>query len=81
MYSVTEAQSKLPQLLRKVAEQPIAITRHDRTVAYLLSKEQMEAITETLEVLANPQAIAAIREYEAGKTRFIPLSGLLSETE
>ena len=70
-YTVTHAQSLLPRLLREASDSgPIAITRHDETVAYLVSRERMEAIAETLEILANPEAIRAIREYESGKTRF-----------
>ena len=72
MYSVTEAQARLPQLLRELSlsEAPVALTRHDRAVAYLVSKEQMESIYETLEILGNPAAMKAIRDYEAGKSRF-----------
>jgi hypothetical protein len=36
----------------------------------------MEAIVETLEVLANPEAMRAIRAHQAGKTRFVALSAL-----
>ena len=55
---------------------PIAITRHDETVAYILSASRMEAIIETLEIMGNPDAMKAIREHQAGKTRFVPLSAL-----
>ena len=34
----------------------------------------MDAIVETLEIMANSEAMAAIREHQAGKTRFHPLS-------
>ncbi len=78
MYSVTEAQAKLPQLLRELTahEAPVALTRHDRTVGYLVSKEQLESLYETLEVLGNPAAMKAIRDYEAGDMKFHPLSVL-----
>lgn len=76
-YSVTDAQANLPRLLKDaVDEGSIAITRHQETVAYLVSRERMEAITETLELLGNPQAMKAIRDYEAGKTKFVSLSAL-----
>jgi prevent-host-death family protein len=76
-YSVSEAQTNLPRLLKDAAEEgSIAITRHAETVAYLVSRERMEAIVETLDVLANPKAMRAIRDYEAGKTKFLPLSAL-----
>lgn len=76
-YSVTEAQTNLPRLLKDANEEgSIAITRHAETVAYLVSRERMEAIVETLDLLANPQAMRAVRDYEAGKTKFLPLSAL-----
>ncbi|HEY8966399.1 MAG TPA: type II toxin-antitoxin system Phd/YefM family antitoxin [Candidatus Methylacidiphilales bacterium] len=78
MYSVTEAQAKLPQLLRELSshEAPVAITRHDRAVAYLISREQLESLYETMEILGNPAAMKAIRDYEAGKTKFYPVEVL-----
>jgi len=76
-YSVTEAQTNLPRLLKDAVEEgSIAITRHTETVAYLVSREHMEAIVETLDVMANPKAMRAIRDYEAGKMKFLPLSAL-----
>jgi len=75
-YSVTEAQAKFPAIVREAAEQPVIITRRDKVVGYLLSPERFEAMLETMEVLANPEAMKAIRDYERGKTKFYPLSVL-----
>ena len=36
----------------------------------------MEAIIETLEIMANPKAMKAIRNYEAGKARMKDVSCL-----
>jgi len=58
------------------AEGSIAITRRDETVAYLLSRDRMEAIAETLDLLGNTKAMAAIRDYEKGRTKFLPFSAL-----
>jgi hypothetical protein len=41
----------------------------------------MEAIVETLEILGNPEAMRAIQRYQAGKTKFLPLSALEDEDE
>lgn len=54
----------------------IPITRHDRTVAYVVSKERMEAIVETLEIVSDPRAMKALRAARDGKTRYIPLDRL-----
>ena len=54
-YSVTRAQSQLPQLLRQ-AERGVlvGIARRDETVAYLLSRDYLEAICETSLLAAMP---------------------------
>ena len=76
-YSVAAAQSQLPRLIREAEKgRPIAIRRGDQTVAYILSQERLEAIIETMEILANPAARKAIANHRAGKTRFLPLSAL-----
>ena len=75
-YSVTDAQTNLPRLLKDASRQSIAIRRRDEVVAYLVSRDRMEAIAETLEILANPEAMKAIRSYESGKLKFSPLSSL-----
>ncbi|HEX4665132.1 MAG TPA: type II toxin-antitoxin system prevent-host-death family antitoxin [Chthoniobacterales bacterium] len=76
-YSVTQAQTNLPRLIKEAAaEGSIAITRHEETVAYLVSRGRMDAIMETLELLGNPKAMNALRAYEAGKMKFLPLSAL-----
>ncbi len=70
-YSVTKAQSALPRLLKDAAKSgTIAITRHDETVAYLVSRERMEAIVETLDILGNPEAFRVIHEYRQGTMKF-----------
>ncbi len=75
-YSVTEAQAGLPAILREAEEQTVIITRRDKTVGYILSPERFEAMLETMEIMANPEAMDAIRDYKAGKTKFLPLDSL-----
>jgi len=79
-YSVTQAQSALPRLVREAESGAlIRIARRDETVAYLVSRGHLEAIVETMELLANPGARKAIEEHRAGRTRFTPLSALDDE--
>jgi antitoxin YefM len=80
-YSITEAQAKLPALVKEAADWPITITRRGETVGYLLSPEKLEAILETMEILANPEAMAAIREFEAGEGEYLPLECLDDEDD
>ncbi len=76
-YTVSEAQSRLPRLLKDAQKgEAIAIRRHNETVAYLLSRERMEAIVETLEILANPDAMRAIRSHRADETKFVGIEVL-----
>ena len=79
-YSVSQAQSALPRLLREVESgELVGITRRDETVAYLLSRRHLEAIVETMEILANPHARRAIDEHRAGRTKFSTLAALDEE--
>lgn len=76
-YSITEAQAKLPMLVRETAGgSAVAIQRHGETAAYLISKERLEGILETLELLASPAAMKAVVADRRGKTQFLPLDAL-----
>jgi prevent-host-death family protein len=76
-YSVTQAQSQLPSLIRKAEDgEPVKILRHNETVAYLISRERMEAIVETMELLSNPEAMEAIAAHQAGKVKLVSLAAL-----
>ena len=54
---------------RAEQEGAVTVSRHGRAVAFLISRDRLEAILETLELMANPKAMAAIRRYEAGKAK------------
>jgi antitoxin YefM len=76
-YSVTQAQSQLPKLIREAERgRPVAISRRDETVAYIVSRDRLEAIVETMELLSSPAARKAIEDHRAGRTKFVPLSAL-----
>ena len=76
-YSITEAQAKLPMLVRETAGgTAVAITRHGETEAYLISRERLEGMIETLEIMANPEAMRAIRADKAGATTFKALESV-----
>ena len=75
-YSVAKAQANFTRLLKEAEKHPVSITRHDETVAFILSRERMDAIVETLEIMANTDAMKAIRKHQSGKMKFLPLSAL-----
>ena len=71
--NVTEAQAKLNQL---ISRDSFAISRHGKIVGIYLSRDRIEALVETMEILGNAAARKAIRQHEAGKLSFHPLSAL-----
>ena len=75
-YSVSEAQAQLPALLKKAEDDLIVIAKRDKTVAYLVSAERMEAIAETLEIMADPKAMNAINRARKGQGKYHPLKVL-----
>ncbi len=75
--SLSKAQAQLPRLVRLVERgNTIAISKQDETVAYLVSRDRLEAIVETLEIMGNSAAMRAIRQAKGGKTKYYPLSAL-----
>jgi PHD/YefM family antitoxin component YafN of YafNO toxin-antitoxin module len=75
--TTTEAQATLPRLLKQLPRQKsLTITNHGRIAGFLVSKDRMEAIIETMEILANPKAMRAIRDFESGRSRGKDISSL-----
>lgn len=52
------------------------ITRHEKPVAYLISPERFKELLETMEILADPQAMKAIEDAEAGRGKTYKLEDL-----
>jgi antitoxin YefM len=76
-YQVKEAQRQLPKLLREAEAGGIAtIWRRNKPVAHVIGAERMAAIAETMEILANPAAMKAVRSAEAGRGRNYPAADL-----
>ena len=75
--SLSKARAQLPSLLKKVAAgEMIAICRGDVAFAYIVSRDRWEAIFETMEIMANPRAMKAIRDAESGRTQYKDVSSL-----
>jgi len=75
-YSIKSAQQKFSTLVEEAADHPVTITKQGRAVAVLVSMERMEAIAETMELLADPKAMAAIRKHREGTAVYHELSAL-----
>jgi PHD/YefM family antitoxin component YafN of YafNO toxin-antitoxin module len=67
--TTTEAQANLPRFLKELPKRKsLTITNHGRIAGFLISPDRMEAIIESMEILANPEAMNAIRDFEAGRS-------------
>lgn len=75
-YSISQAQANLPRVVKEAEDKIISLTRRGEVVSYVVSRDKMEAIFETMDIMANPEAMKAIQEDRAGKTKFYPLSCL-----
>lgn len=75
-YSITSAQANLPTVVRECTKGLITITKHDEAVAYVVSRDRMETLIETMEILSNPKAMEALRKDRQGKTKYYPLESL-----
>ena len=66
-YSISEGQARFPHVVQEAQARYVAtITKRNETVAYVIGKERMSAVVETIEILASPSAMKAIRDNEAG---------------
>lgn len=61
------ARNRLSELVADVEKTHarVTITKHGHPAAVLISPEDLAAMEETLDVLSDPRALAAIREAEA----------------
>jgi PHD/YefM family antitoxin component YafN of YafNO toxin-antitoxin module len=74
--TVSQAQANLPKLVKKDS---FAISRHGKIVGFYLSRERVEALVETMELLSEPDFMAALRKYESGRMRFRDLTDVARE--
>jgi PHD/YefM family antitoxin component YafN of YafNO toxin-antitoxin module len=65
--NVTEAQAKLNQL---IDQDSFAISRHGKIVGIYLSRDRIEALVETLELLTTSEFAKALQDYESGRMKF-----------
>jgi antitoxin YefM len=68
--TLSELQAQTPRIVRETERRGIvAVTRHGRIAAFLISKDRVEAMIETMEILSDSAAMKAIREFDAGKMK------------
>jgi len=66
--SLADAKNRLSELVSAVQGtwERVTITKNGKPVAVLMAVEDMESLIETLEVLSDPEAMAAIEEHRSG---------------
>lgn len=74
--TVSEAQANLPKLIRQDC---FAIARRGKVVGVFLSRDRMEALVESMELLADPEFNKALKEYKSGKTKLYDVAELDAE--
>lgn len=76
-YTASQAQAHFPAVVRSAKRgRLVGVTEHDETVAYVVSRERMEGILDTIELLANPAFLRALKTERAGRTKYFPLDAL-----
>ncbi len=65
--NVTEAQAKLSKLIQ---QDSFAISRHGKIVGVYLSRDRIEALVETMELLSNSEFVKELKDYESGRMKF-----------
>lgn len=75
--TVTELHAQTPKVMREAHRRGMmAVTEKGRVAAFIVSRDRIMAMIETMEILSNPEAMRAVREFESGKTRMYPVSTL-----
>lgn len=78
-YSIAKGQAQFPRLVKQSQGAIISIERRGQVEAYLVGRERMEAIAETIELLTNPAFLAQLKKYRAGKLKMRPAVSALAD--
>lgn len=69
--TITELAASVPKAVRETEELGVrGITRNGRAVAFLVSREVMESILETMELQKNSQLMRLVKADREGKVAF-----------
>lgn len=71
---MTRAQANLPKLAR--SEAITGVTRYNEVVAYIVPRERLESLLDTIDFLSDPKARKAIAKFKAGKMKFHDLEDI-----
>jgi PHD/YefM family antitoxin component YafN of YafNO toxin-antitoxin module len=69
--TITELSKYAPRAVADTEKAGVrAILKHGRAVAFLVSRQVMESILETMELQQNPELMKQVRQHKAGKLKF-----------
>jgi PHD/YefM family antitoxin component YafN of YafNO toxin-antitoxin module len=69
--TISELQGQTPKIIRDTERRGFtSVTRHGKIVAVMMSKERMEAMIETMELMNNVEFMDVLEDYKAGKLTF-----------
>jgi hypothetical protein len=74
--TVSQARANLPKLVR---QDSFAIARHGKVVGVFLSKDRIEALVESMELLSSPDFNQALGEHKAGRGKQYQVAELDAE--
>lgn len=75
-YTIKTAQQKFSAVVKEAADHPVTITKQGKAVAVVMSIERLEAIAETMEILADPRAMSAIRKHREGRAVYCDVAAM-----
>jgi prevent-host-death family protein len=76
-YSIAAGQKNFPEVVVSSEQgDPVPIQRHGETVAYVISKQQFDAVLETMELLSNPEFSEVLQTYRAGTIKWVNLKDI-----
>lgn len=68
---MTQLAASVPKAVREIEEMGVrGITRNGKAVAFLVSREVMESILETIELQKNSELMKLVKADKAGKVAF-----------
>ena len=69
--TITELAASVPKAVRETEELGVrGITRNGKAVAFLISRDVMESILETIELQKNSKLMALVKADKAGKVAY-----------
>ena len=73
--TISQLASSAPKAIRETEEVGVrGITRNGKAVAFLVSRDVMESILETMELQKNRELMALVKADKAGRIKFTPLT-------